>query len=683
MTFIGPSSRSLPSLRRSRSAFVSTMRLGSARSPSTASPCVCSSAPTRSRSPRLPAETSNQIQVEYQTTSGWRLFRENRTIAVPQPQAENLGFHWRVFLAPGIQPGGLSSGLRFGEPLPALSWAERLFGPLGRSAAQMRLSSFRPDAWIVDLAGGDPESEAWTPQERERPPAGWSIWEASAEAVSGDVSLTLWHEGKFRALAWIVCLGCAIAGLAVARLASRAMRRLGPLAIAGGVALALAAPSPYALLGGACVSGVILAVLMARPWKAAAAPSAPTEKRTLRPGSTVTFELRSLGVLFALATLSAMAAWAQETPRSAEPLPRTALSNPASTDAQHPQPASDGDVIVVVPVRPSRSASAKTFALPGDNELVYVSSNALDKLRRQSGAGSQNEGTSLLSSDYSIALDERQPAAINATFRVAVMPGPARSLLLRLGNVTLAGANACRVDGQPYPIRKDDEGFVLSLDPNVSPLGAAPSSSPARAGELRRPIAAERPSAATTSVTSNSLESAARPASGQPRFYEIHLTCFPNGEAKSGQFEIQIPEAAHTTLRIEKSGPWHAAVVGTGDGKHRGQCARAMRRAMWVQTRAFADQGRAGARGNNQRQHCGPGRAVSASEPGTRRNGLPRNVRPRERRSGEIHLVGSARRLRSNDGRHLPGRAALFKLDENPPSRRGRQCGRGIGPLGF
>ena len=48
-----------------------------------------------------------------------------RTIrVVPQAQAESLAFHWRVYLAPGLQPSGLSLGLHFDEPLPTISWAE-------------------------------------------------------------------------------------------------------------------------------------------------------------------------------------------------------------------------------------------------------------------------------------------------------------------------------------------------------------------------------------------------------------------------------------------------------------------------------------------------------------------------------------------------------------------------------
>ncbi len=135
------------------------------------------------------------------------------------------------------------------------SWAERLFGPLGRSAAQMRLSSFKPDAWMVDLPGADPDPEGGTPTDREPAPAGWSVWDASAEEIPAEMNLTIWHMAKFRTLAWIVCLGCLSLGLALAQLAPRIARRIGLFTLATAAALAVAAPLPYCALGGSMCVG--------------------------------------------------------------------------------------------------------------------------------------------------------------------------------------------------------------------------------------------------------------------------------------------------------------------------------------------------------------------------------------------------------------------------------------------
>jgi hypothetical protein len=512
--------------------------------------------------PSLPGDAWNHVEVEYKTTAAGRLFRENRPIIFPRTAAEILGFQWRVFLAPGLQPGGLSSGVRFDRPLPTLSWAERLFGPLGRSAAQMRLSFFKPDAWIVDLAGVDPQSETWAPQDRGKPPAGWSRWDASAEEIPAEISLLIWHTDKFRTLAWMICLGSLSVGFAVVRLATRMAQRLGPLVAAAAIALSLAAPSPYALLTGACVSGALLAALLSRPSKAAAPP--PTERRAARSGSTASFELRAVGMLLALGTLGAMAAFGQEPllPPIAAPL-REVQSQSTASEARRPQLAREGDLLVVIPVHSGQLPSASAAVLPDDRDLVYVSSTTMEALRHRATGTNGNEGIVLLSSDYAISLDERQPATIEATYRVAVMPGPARSFLLRLGTVTLAGANACRVNGRPFPIRKDDEGFVLSLDSDAPPLDFAPANATSGATTPRQPIAAERPSLMIKAHD----EPAANAGSSLPRLYEIRLSFFPSGETKPGQFEIHVPETPRTTVRVEKSSPGQAVALETTAGK--------------------------------------------------------------------------------------------------------------------
>ena len=273
--------------------------------------------------PALPADAWNHVQVEYRTSAAPRLFREKRPIDVPRADAEVLSFRWRAYLGPACSPARRRRDYDFEEGLPLFSWAERLFGPLGRSAAQMRLSSFKPDAWMVDLPGADPDPEGGTPTDREPAPAGWSVWDASAEEIPAEMNLTIWHMAKFRTLAWIVCLGCLSLGLALAQLAPRIARRIGLFTLATAAALAVAAPLPYALLAGACVSGTLVALLLSRPWTRIAAP--PSEKRSPRPGSTVSYELRTVSVLLALAALGTMVAFARRHRRPRRTCPNGAV----------------------------------------------------------------------------------------------------------------------------------------------------------------------------------------------------------------------------------------------------------------------------------------------------------------------------------------------------------------------
>ena len=514
--------------------------------------------------PALPADARNRVHVEYRTSATSRLFREKRPIDVPRADADVLSFRWRVYLAPGLQPGTPPAGLRFEQGLPSFSWAERLFGPLGRSAAQMRLSSFKPDAWMVDLAGADPEPEGWTPTDREPAPAGWSSWDASTEDIPAEISLTIWHMSKFRTLTWIVCLGCLSVGLALAQLAPRIARRIGLFTLAAAAALAVAAPFPYALLAGACVSGTLIALLLSRPWTRIAASPPSSEKRSPRPGSTVSYELRTVSVLLALAALGTMVAFAQEAP----PAPRNAQTAQSSSDARRPPAPADNELLIVVPVHAGRGLNGSAARLPADDELVYVEPAAIDALRRRAAETGRNAGVIFLSSDYTLSLDERQPAAIEATYRVAVMPGPARSLWLRLRDVTLAGANACRVNGRPVPIRQDTAGFVVMLEPGVPSRPSLASSqavsapSPPSPSGSRRAIAAERP------VSSADAAEPVRAGEG-PLSYEIQLACFPNGDAKPGQFAFRVPETMRTSVRVRRGGPSQTVTVETAEGLSR------------------------------------------------------------------------------------------------------------------
>jgi hypothetical protein len=485
---------------------------------------------------------------------------ENRPVPVPQAQAEILGFQWRLFLAPGLQPAEPPLGLRFDRPTATISWAERLFGPLGRSAGQMRMAFARPEAWIAELVGSDPDSELWSPQDTARPPANWSSWNASAEEIPAEVSLKIWRSGSFRTLAWMVGLVCVIGSLALSRFAPRVGRRLGPVVFAASVALAIAAPAPYALLAGACVSGLLLAAVLPKLQTKARSPRAPQDEPSNRPGSTVSFELRAVGALVAVAATVGTAAFAQ-----GPLIPPAEIQSAFPTTVRRAQLSPENDLQVVIPVHLNQLPIGIAAALPDDKQLVYVSPRALDALRLNAAEIRRNEGIVLLSSDYVISLDERQPATIEATYRVAVMPDSPRLLLLRLGPVTLAGASACRVDGRAFPIRKIDDGFALTLDANPGVAASDPITGFIAPGPTRRPIAAKRPSQTSRA----GVGSGANVEKTFPHVYEIHLSFLPNGSAKPGQFEIEVPKTVRTTVRIGTGGPWKTAIVEAATGASR------------------------------------------------------------------------------------------------------------------
>jgi hypothetical protein len=504
--------------------------------------------------PALPADAWNRVQVEYKTNAPVGLFRENRLIDIPRPQGRVLAFRWCVLLAPGLQPGASPTGLSFAQPLPGLSWPERIFGPLGQSRAQMRLSLFKPDPWILDSAAPD-STDDWILLDPQLPAPGWKSWQASVEEIPAKVTLTIWHAGAIRTLAWIICLGSLTGWLAVVRLAPSLMRRCVPYAVAASAALALAAPAPYALFAGAVVSATLLAFLLSCSWNTLALRRANQENPAHHQGSTITFEARTAGLLLVLATFGTMAVFAQDA-GPVGPGPRPLQARPAESETRRPQPSTQEDLLVVIPVHQNRARTERLATLPVDRELVYLAPTAIDSLRRRAATISRNEGVAFLSSDYRIALDQRQPATIEATYRVAVIAGVTQQVWLPLSNVTLAGADACHVDGRAFPIRREDGGFVLSLKPDK------PSDSEALATSADSPPGSRRPIVAEPPQVSSSVE---RP----PHIYEIRLACFPASGASPARFEIQVPQTVHTAVRISQGSAWPVTIIETDEGKPR------------------------------------------------------------------------------------------------------------------
>jgi hypothetical protein len=501
--------------------------------------------------PALPADAWNRVQVEYKTNVAVGLFRENRPIDVPRPQARVLAFRWRVLLAPGLRPGASPVGLPFDRPSPGLSWPERIFGPLGQSRTQMRLPFFKPDPWIVDAAEPD-TTDDWIPEDPRLPAAGWKMWQASAQEIPAKITLTIWHAGAIRTLAWIICLGSLTGWLAVVRLAPSLMHRCVPYALAAGAAFAFAAPAPYALFAGAVVSATLLAILLSRSWSTIIARRG-TETPAHHQGSTITFEARTVGLLLVLVAFGTMAVFAQDA-GPVGPGARQLQPRPVDNETRRSQRSSPEDLLVVIPVHPNHSHREQPAALPVDRELVYLAPTAIDSLRRRAATISRNEGVVFLSSDYRIALDQRQPARIEATYQIAVIGSAAQQVWLPLSNATLAGADACHVDGTAFPIRQEDGGFILSLKMGKASDAGTPTPAAESPSESRRPITAERPQA------TSKLEQ-------QPRIYEIRLVCFPTSGATPARFEMQVPQTVHTAVRISHGSAWPVTIVEADEGK--------------------------------------------------------------------------------------------------------------------
>ena len=172
-----------------------------------------------------------------------------------------------------------------------------------------------------------------------------------------------------------------------------------------------------------------------------------------------------------------------------------------------------------------------------------------------------------------MTFDPRQPVIVEARYQVALMSPDEATIRLPLSNVTLAGANACRVNHRPHPIRKTDDAFLLTLNSSDSNSGRLQTLRPIGSGELRQPVRAVRPRAKEVAKSGGRSPKAALHGSkalSRPRIYEIVLSFFPETSgAATAAFEFGLPKVAGALLQIVKPGPPVPMALETDDGQVR------------------------------------------------------------------------------------------------------------------
>lgn len=507
--------------------------------------------------PSLPSDRWNRVEILYKTSSLPGRFREERQVVFPRAEdAEVYQFRWWFALPPGIQPGE-PAGSRLAERLPALSWSEKLFGPLGRPAAEASLPSFAEAPWLSDF-GFQPNArpDVFAEIDPERPALTWTVWHASADAAPRSLAVPLWHESELRTLAWIVYFGCLAVGLAVQRWQLRLRQPLAFAVVAAAGTLTLIAPGLSPLPLGACVAGTLLAILIGVSWasRPVRAAAAATSDRS-RSGSTATFEYRPILLLLGMGAVWTAVAYGTDT------TPGPSVASPASGAAAL------SDLLVVIPTRVETPASTKP--LPDAERLLYVPRAALETLWRVRGERHGSDAQVFLSSQYAVSFDERQTPTVEARFKVAVTSPDETEIRLPLSNVTLAGAHACRINGRPYPVRQTDDAFVLNLTGTPAFGEERANAAAGEPEQPRRPVEAARPQPVGLPNAAGGPVFVNRDTGLRARLFEITLHFFPenNGAIPAPGFEFGVPKTASSTLRIERPGPRAQMIVETDRGQ--------------------------------------------------------------------------------------------------------------------
>jgi hypothetical protein len=516
--------------------------------------------------PSLPAEQWNRVEVLYMTSSTVHRFREKRPVVVPRADdAEIFQFRWWFALPPGILPCGAPAGTELTEKLPALSWSEKLFGPLGRPTGESKPPSIADAPWMADFGfESSTRPDVFAEIDPDRPDATWTVWRASADTAPRELAVAVWHESEMRQSAWIVFFGILSIGLVLQRFKFQSRKPLAVGIVAASATLSFAVPDFYSLPLGACVSGTLLSILVWGPVFARPAITPAVKRDRSRPESTVTFEYRAmLLLLIALGAIGVANAKGSE-PTSIAP----ALDSPPSLSRADAL----SDLLVVVPTRGGITASLKQ--LPDDERLVYVRQGSLEILRRIRSREQKPDGYVFLSSQYAVDFDLRQPPTVDARFRVALISPEETTIRLPLSKVTLAGANACRVNGRPHPVRKTDDAFLLTLGRTESAADDTDTRPPIEHDRTRQPVEAVRPRPkGATSVASGPPERTAQnvPVLPRPRIFDITLSFFPetSGSATPAGFEFSMPKVASALVEVLKPGPAAPMTVETDDGQVR------------------------------------------------------------------------------------------------------------------
>jgi len=513
--------------------------------------------------PSLPADRWNRVDIAYRTSSTFHRFREKRTIVVPRADdAEVYQFRWTFALRPGIIPCGDPSGTKLLEKRPALSWSESLFGPLGRPIAESPISSIADAPWMTDFGfDATTRADVFAEIDPGRPDPNWSVWHATAQNVPPDLTLSVWHEPEMRQFAWVVFFGCLSVGLAFQQFRSRQRLRFALTIAALAAVASFAAGGFYSLPLGACVAGTLLSILIWGPPFVRSAKPVSTKREAARPESTVTFENRAIMRLIALIAIGVATARCLASP----------AAPPQGGRAAAPFPKVPSELLVVVPTRGGNTSSDQ--ALFDENRLVYVPRLELDALRQAASHVRQPGENVFLSAKYAVTFDPQQPVVVEARYQVALLTAGETTIRLPLSSVTLAGANACRVNHRSHPIRKTDDGFLLTLNRMESSVHDPPVCLPTDLKQPRQPIRAARPqtkhlvqAGAPKSVPLSDDPAGAR----RPRVLEISLSFFPDtsGKAPAG-FEFNLPKVEGTLLQVLKPGPLVPLTVETDDGELR------------------------------------------------------------------------------------------------------------------
>jgi hypothetical protein len=398
----------------------------------------------------LDATRRDVVELLYRVPSHGGDVRDVHRIIVPQVSATVLGFAWEFALPPSIKLYSEPVGVHLTRPLPAPSWTERVFGPLGRPSDEPFFNPLLLESWreilrptrVIDTSVGDLSRELIAPAE-------WQVHEAISAIVPTEIVLETWQVRQTRLVAWISLVTNLMIGIVLRMIGWKYRDRVAAYWLAMLLAGALFAPSPYAEVVGGAIAGTVIALLS--PRRSLITPRRD-HSNAVPLGSTHSFDWGAPTCLIGAIMLLAASAFAQDP-----------VQGPAARPVRY---------MVLVPVDRDGKPSQE---LP----LVYVPQPLLTSLKEAAAGKSSPPKALIASANYRVTASPNGADSLQASFRVHILDASIEhQILLPISNAFLTGTEACKVNGKSHPaqIAPEGKGFVVTWSPPVESSGDPGSS---------------------------------------------------------------------------------------------------------------------------------------------------------------------------------------------------------------
>ncbi|GIX03176.1 MAG: hypothetical protein KatS3mg113_0182 [Planctomycetaceae bacterium] len=415
-------------------------------------------------------ESPQHIEILYRTPAAsgfWQTCHQ-----FPVPHAKGVcwtDFRWRVSQPPTMRSFETPAGIHWVTPLPTISWMRRLFGPLGREAHDRIFLPWQATAWSQlwkgTTAGDEPREQAferWQTQTDELLPG--RTLEGWGPVPPSQLSLYLWRLERLELAEWLGLLCCFTLGVVLRRCGLRLKEPLLIVLLAVLFTSACFSAVPWAEVAGSCWTGILLALLVPRPWlRHVPWQAMNADSRQGTPVATILKPTLTSFLLLGTCMLLLPHLEAQVSP------PTNAPSAPDRTSQSVPgKAAPNDDWVFWVPVDEHGQPSSR---LP----LIYTTETVMQALEAQSQNKSWQPDWLLARAVYRVRGPSDSVLNLTAIYEVWLWD-QATNFALQLPFSPPSPANlvSCRVDDQPagVVVLPDGRGVNLTLRPPEKPVSA-------------------------------------------------------------------------------------------------------------------------------------------------------------------------------------------------------------------